>query len=462
MSRFLAFFAAAVSLLYAQSNAVAPLCAALSPDSAEVALPIPGISGNCIHLETGFSAEAGSFARLSDRTTTMFGHSGTALNLSAEIGMRRSRGEIAFTKNSAFGITIYGQRSRFNQSKDSSLLAFQPDIPEFDSEDVLFPVKYKTSSYGAAFFARRAAGKFGHLELVYSFDETDVTTLSPATADDFRSFHFQSGGLGSAFDGIRTSRVTPSFSWKTVDNAVRPAHGQSLRAALAVAGLGGNVNTIEPSLDYEYFHPGFRHGHVVAFHLSARMISGYGGKAAPPIDRYYEGGENDVRGFDSTSISPVALIPGYAIIPFLNPNGSPEIGKTLVNGVLASIALTREIPAYALVSSGGDTQVIANFEYRIHIAGPLTLALFDDVGLTRVTFRDQMVSNTSYVNVLAATFRKAGFTDNPFIQPNTQKPRMSMGAEAQIHWNHPNVPLRFYWAWESAPLPADRAAADRF
>lgn len=445
--RLLAAFFAIVSFASAQSAPATLPCAAISPDTAEVALPIPVIRGNCLRLETGFSADAGSFARLSERTTNLFGHSGATLSLGAEIGMRRSRGEISFTKNSAFGITIYGERSRFNQSRDSSLLAFQPDITEFNSYDLLFPVRYRTSSYGATFVAERPVGRFGHLELLYSYDETDVTALSAATADDFRSFRFQSGGLGNAFNGIRTSKVTPSFNWNTVDNAFSPTHGQSLRAALAVAGLGGNVNSIEPSLDFRYFHPGFHRGNVIAFHLNARMISGFGGKAAPPIDRYYAGGENDVRGFDSTSISPLALIPGYAVIPLLTPNGVQITRETLVNGVLVSTPITQEIPVYASMSAGGDTKVVANFEYRIHIAGPLTLALFDDVGLTRVTFRDQTISNRSYVDTLNATFQTSGFSDNPFIQPNTQKPRMSMGTETQVHWNHPRVPLRFYWAW---------------
>ena len=47
----------------------------------------------------------------------------------------------------------------------------------------------------------------------------------------------------------------------------------------------------------------------MGFHLNARFISGFGGRVAPPYSRYYMGGEDDIRGFDILSISPIAFIP---------------------------------------------------------------------------------------------------------------------------------------------------------
>ena len=47
---------------------------------------------------------------------------------------------------------------------------------------------------------------------------------------------------------------------------------------------------------------------------------------APPFERFYSGGENDLRGFDIRSISPVAFLPDLARITLTNPvsltNGS--------------------------------------------------------------------------------------------------------------------------------------------
>ena len=47
----------------------------------------------------------------------------------------------------------------------------------------------------------------------------------------------------------------------------------------------------------------------MGFHVNARFIAGYGGKVAPPYSRYYMGGEDDIRGFDILTISPIAFIP---------------------------------------------------------------------------------------------------------------------------------------------------------
>ena len=38
------------------------------------------------------------------------------------------------------------------------------------------------------------------------------------------------------------------------------------------------------------------------------LLTGYGGKVAPPFERTYIGGEQDVRGFEIWGISPAAYI----------------------------------------------------------------------------------------------------------------------------------------------------------
>ena len=88
-----------------------------------------------------------------------------------------------------------------------------------------------------------------------------------------------------------------------------PAAGTGFQASLQFAGsiLGGNVNQIEPQLDFRHFRKGLRPGHVIAMHLLARYVTGYGGQVAPPFNRFYMGGENDVRGFDWTG--PWAFVP---------------------------------------------------------------------------------------------------------------------------------------------------------
>ena len=44
--------------------------------------------------------------------------------------------------------------------------------------------------------------------------------------------------------------------------------------------------------------------------------------------------------------------------------------KQIVNGVTQFVPVTMTIPSYQLTFPGGDTSIVANFEYRIPIVGP--------------------------------------------------------------------------------------------
>ncbi len=80
--------------------------------------------------------------------------------------------------------------------------------------------------------------------------------------------------------------------------------------AFAGSVLGGNVNTVRPTIDVKYFHPSpINKKHVLAFRALSWLITGYGGKEVPPFSRSFMGGEQDVRGFEFWGITPIALSP---------------------------------------------------------------------------------------------------------------------------------------------------------
>ena len=62
---------------------------------------------------------------------------------------------------------------------------------------------------------------------------------------------------------------------------------------------------------------------TIGFNVQGSFISGFGGLVAPPFQRFYMGGENDIRGFDIRSISPVAFLPSSNQITLTNPDGTP-------------------------------------------------------------------------------------------------------------------------------------------
>ena len=53
----------------------------------------------------------------------------------------------------------------------------------------------------------------------------------------------------------------PSYQYNSKNNPLNPTRGQSIYISTEFAGsiLGGNVNTIRPSVDFQYYHPAPRY-----------------------------------------------------------------------------------------------------------------------------------------------------------------------------------------------------------
>ena len=62
----------------------------------------------------------------------------------------------------------------------------------------------------------------------------------------------------NSLNGIRTSQITPSYSYNTVNHPITPTGGKSLFISCDFAGsvLGGNVNTVRPTDRCQVLPPG--------------------------------------------------------------------------------------------------------------------------------------------------------------------------------------------------------------
>jgi outer membrane protein insertion porin family len=200
-------------------------------------------------------------------------------------------------------------------------------------------------------------------------------------------------------------------------------------------------------------------------HVTGRFLTGYGGKVAPPFSRYYMGGENDIRGFEIWGVSPIAYIPSSANANVLNVDGTIRQQRVISGGVTSFVNVTQQIPIYQLVFPGGDTSVVTNFEYRIPIVGPVTLAIFGDAGQDKLSLPGQLKLNPGRVDQLNSQFPQAGFSGRAVIAPGTQKIRSSTGVELQVLMPVVNAPFRLYWAYNptrfngnlQAPVVFDRS-----
>src|ERR1019366_7634168 len=135
-----------------------------------------------------------------------------------------------------------------------------------------------------------------------SFDRSSLLALSSASKNLFEFIAFRGMSGPNALEGIITSKIFPNFSFNTIDSSISPHHGHQFTVGAEIAGLGGTIRSVRPIVQYKRFIPGFD------------------GLVAPPFQRAYMGGENDLRGFDIRSVSPVAFLPSVGSITLTNPS----------------------------------------------------------------------------------------------------------------------------------------------
>ena len=419
----------------------------------DITLKVKERGKNSIQLNGGVSGIAGSFIGFSYATNNFLGL-GETLSLSSQLGTRIRQVQFGFTEPYLFdtriqaGFTLYTQRFNYDQGREASILSGQNLIPLFNSLGQNNLLNYVSNGYGGTVFASyQLRRSFARVGLTYGYDISNVRTLTTSASNYFNFIDFQGIGGPNQLNGIRTSKIIPSYTYNTVNHPITPTGGKSIFFSFAYAGIGGNVNTLEPTLDVKYFRKGFRQGHVIGMHLLGRFLTGYAGKVAPPFSRYYTGGENDIRGFDIWGISPIAFLPTSSTVNVLNSDGSQRVQKQIVNGVPTFTNVTMQIPTYQLTFPGGDTNVVTNFEYRIPIFGPVVLAAFVDAGIDKLALPGQLKLNPGRIDQLNGQFPQADFNGRAYIAPGTQKIRTSTGLELQVLMPVVNAPFRLYWAY---------------
>jgi len=433
---------------------------------------------NTIQFSGGISGISGSFVGFSYSTNNFLGL-GETLSLSSQLGTRTTDVSFGFTepyfldRPMQVGFTVFMSRFNFDQAREASVLAGANLIPLYNSLGSQNLLNYTSNSKGFTTFLNYPLKRsFQRLGVSYGFSIQNVNTLTTAAAQyyDYLNFLSINGPQQNSLEGIRTSSITPTYSYNSVNNPMTPTAGTGFQASLQFAGsiLGGNVNQIQPVLDFRHFRKGLKPGHVMAMHILARYVTGYGGKVAPPFNRFYMGGENDVRGFELWGAGPWAFIPNTGQVNVLNTDGTPRQQKFVdpTTGAVSLVNAGQTIPSYQMVFPGGDTNIVANFEYRIPIVGQtVTLAPFFDAGMNRISNKSQLKLNPGRVSDLNGQFPEAAFTDSAVIAAGTQLIRTSTGIELQVLMPVFNQPFRIYWAYNPTrvqeflqpPIVADRS-----
>jgi outer membrane protein insertion porin family len=390
----------------------------------DVNIKVKEKSMQSIGLTGGVSGISGSFLGINYTTNNFMGR-GETLELSLTGGTRTTSYILSFTEpylldtRWSMGISIFNTRYRYDTY---SLFGVTDYVTGTPTE--LFTQR----TTGATLTLNRRLGyTFWSLGGSYSYQKIGIGNI----ASGFESYALgQIVGFApnadpkAALNGIIRSEFTPMLSYNSTNSFFNPTRGSSLNLSVALAGgiLGGDFSMVRPAIEYRHFFPDKWISHrrnTFGFRFLGEYVQAYGGSSVPFFDRFWIGGETTVRGFDIRSISPMAI----SSTASFDSNGKPIID---LNSGLPNV--NRQF-----ISIGGDAMAIFNGEYRIPIAGPLSVAAFYDAGLTRVT--------------QPGTIRNFGTSTVDLIGSTNNVIRASTGAEVQFLLPMVNAPFRLIFAY---------------
>lgn len=128
---------------------------------------------------------------------------------------------------------------------------------------------------------------------IYRFEKKDITDV-----DDDASWIIQEQ------EGKHTlSSITASLTRNTTDFRPDPSRGNITELAIEYAGLGGTERFVKYTADHRYFYP-LPWGIVFSIHGQLGYIQEMGGKSIPLDERFFLGGMNSLRGFESREVGP--------------------------------------------------------------------------------------------------------------------------------------------------------------
>ena len=382
-----------------------------------------------ISFNGGISGLGGSFFGLEYSTNNLAGR-GEILSFQFGAGNRQQSFQFTYqepyfrNRPISVGFSLFASRYKFfgegtflSQNTDliTDLLTDVNAQLTTDSQNLFTQSTYGGTLFATAplselFFKKRRFTQFSRVGLTYQFSATSIS--DPPVNENCTAATCIP--VIYAQPNIITSRATASFVYDTrqpASNGIDTLRGSQLGVSVALAGLGGDVRTYQPSVTYSTFIPvrrkKSRNPEVFAFRIMAGTIGSFATTSkirnanslsfvggVPIYERYFLGSENDIRGYTSRAIGPVAPFDTYVtarnVVLANNASGAANTTTGLDTATASEIAALGNLtgpggtnPALFAKNFrfiGGDTQILGNFEYRIPIFGPATLAVFADVG----------------------------------------------------------------------------------
>lgn len=376
-----------------------------------------------ISFNGGVSGIGGSFFGLEYSTNNLFGR-GESLSIQLAAGNRQRSFQFSFTEPYfrdrpvtvgfslfSFNQKFFGEGSFLSQNVDVQNGLFGGAAAFLNtSEDNLFT---RTSSGFSIFlsaplsefYRKRAFTQLSRIGISYQLSFTSVKDPAVNQQNNQQTFV----PVIYRQPNIITSRVTPTFIYDSRGfgkDPNDPIGGRQISVSLAVTGLAGDVRSYAPSISYtQYFRArrkksdnpetfGFRIlvGTVGSFAQTTKIRNANSlafVDGVPIFERFFLGDEFTIRGYNVRSIGPISPLDTYATTRNirLSTTATGDVADAGLNPAYATAATFTGATganvfrfSRSFTAVGADTQLLGNFEYRIPLFGPFTLAAFADIG----------------------------------------------------------------------------------
>jgi outer membrane protein insertion porin family len=417
---------------------------------------------NSIGFSGGVSGLAGNFVGFNYATNNFLGL-GETMSLQFQWGTYQKLYSFGFTEPYLFdrpittGFTVFRSDYRYDQLRQAAYFSgLAPNTLQSLTGGSAFQNFSQNSSGFSVFASYPLRRSFARVGLTYSYTISSLEAFSDASSNFFRALSFRGIEGPNVLSGITQSQVMPTYLYNTTNHPYDPTRGKYIYAALGISGsiLGGNVNSIRPIVEAKYFMPIAKkkadRPHVLAMRFMGSMVTGYGGRVPPPFSRFYIGGEDDIRGYYIRSISPISWYPTVTQICNKDALGNdiPAVGSDGTQTRTCG-SYTR-YPVSTVIYPGGDTMLVGNIEYRIPIAGPVTLAYFADVGTSFVWRDSQLKVQKSALASFQSEYPWYPIPERltPISETNF-RPRVSTGIELQVVLPIVNAPFRVFYGYNA-------------
>ena len=249
---------------------------------------------NQINFGAGASQYEGFFVNFSFTTSNFLGR-GESVTASVQAGQRSRNYQLSFTEPFVFGRAMTAGVSLYSRKIDYAMTSSITDYSEVRS--------------GFNLTTGMPLRRFTRLFATYGYEIVDT-----AMTNELRE-SFDTGSNAASFlvrDGrFIESSITPSLVHDTVDNPFAPRSGMRLTVSYQYAGgvLGG-TSRLHQAGDRGHPLPALSRRTALGVRANGGWIWNYGEDELPYYQRYFLGGETQIRGVDIRSVGPHEREPG--------------------------------------------------------------------------------------------------------------------------------------------------------